>query len=152
MKIAISNDHGGVELKKAIVKYLESLGFQVINNGTDTEDSVDYPDFAEITAMQVKNKQADFGIVICGTGIGASITANKFRGIRAALCHNVFTAKMAKKHNNANVIALGGRVLNPGEGIKIMEAFLNEKFEGERHQRRIDKIKAIEDKNFSCSV
>jgi len=102
--------------------------------------------------MQVKNKQADFGIVICGTGIGASITANKFRGIRAALCHNVFTAKMAKKHNNANVIALGGRVLNPGEGIKIMEAFLNEKFEGERHQRRIDKIKAIEDKNFSCSV
>lgn len=151
MKIAISNDHAGLELKKALVMHLRELGHTVIDNGTNSTDSVDYPDFTKKTAVQVKNKQVDLGIVICGTGIGASITANKFKGIRAALCHDIYTAKMAKKHNNANVIALGGRILSPEDAIKIVDSFLSETFEGNRHSKRIAKITNIEKKNFSCS-
>jgi len=151
MKIAISNDHAGVELKNAIASHLKSLGHTVIDNGTNSSESVDYPDFTERTAIQVKNHEADLGIVICGTGIGASITANKFKGIRAALCHDIYTAKMAKKHNDANIIALGGRILTPEKAIKIVDSFLSETFDGKRHSRRIAKINNIEERNFLCS-
>ena len=106
MKIAISNDHAGVELKNAIAAHLKAIGHTVIDNGTNSSESVDYPDFTEKTAIQVKNHEVDLGIVICGTGIGASITANKFKGIRAALCHDIYTAKMARKHNDANIIGI----------------------------------------------
>ena len=148
MNIAIANDHAGVEIKRLLVQHLKEKGYEVINFGTDTEESVDYPDYIEKAAKAVQSGAADFGIVICGTGIGASITANKFKGIHAALCHDEYTAKMARNHNNANVLAFGARVLNNEDVIKIVDIFLSEPFLGERHERRVNKVKYIEDKNF----
>jgi len=140
MKIAISNDHAGVELKNAIASHLKAIGHTVIDNGTNSSESVDYPDFTEKTAIQVKNHEVDLGIVICGTGIGASITANKFKGIRAALCHDIYTAKMARKHNDANILVLGGRLMGEELAFRVLDVFLNTEFEGGRHKRRLDKI------------
>ncbi len=148
MNIAIANDHAGVEIKKLLVQHLKEKGYDVVNFGTNTEESVDYPDYIGKAAKAIQNGSADFGIVICGTGIGASITANKFKGIHAALCHDEYTAKMARNHNNANVLAFGARVLDNEEVIKIVDIFLSEPFLGERHERRVNKVKYIEDKNF----
>ena len=148
MTIAIANDHAGAKVKKVIIKFLKDEGHSVLNFGTDTEESVDYPDFISKAAESVQKNYADFGIVICGTGIGASITANKFKGVHAALCHDEFTAKMARNHNNANVIAVGARVLSEKEIVKLIDIFLKEPFLGDRHARRVNKIKTIEDKNF----
>jgi ribose 5-phosphate isomerase B len=148
MKVAIANDHAGVELKRTLTKYMEQQGIEVINLGTDQTQSTDYPDYAKEVALLVQGKKSDLGIVICGTGIGASITANKFKGIHAALCYSVFTAKMARLHNNANIMCLGARTIHEEDAIAMVTVFLSETFSGERHARRVDKIKAMEEENF----
>ncbi|HLS52645.1 MAG TPA: ribose 5-phosphate isomerase B [Tissierellaceae bacterium] len=143
MKIGIGSDHGGFELKKAIREFLEQEGIDYIDYGTDSTDSVDYPDFGEKVARAVVDKEIDRGIVVCGTGIGISIAANKVKGIRCALCGDVFSARMSRAHNNANMLALGGRVLGVGLALEIVKAWLETEFEGDRHERRLIKIDEI---------
>ncbi|QUB96057.1 ribose 5-phosphate isomerase B [Leptotrichia sp. oral taxon 218] len=140
MKLVIGNDHAGVEFKEKLVKALEERGHEVINVGTDSLESVDYPDIAVLVGEKVLDGEAKFGILICGTGIGISIAANKIKGIRAALVHNEFTAKLARLHNDANVIALGARVIGDELGLACVETFINTEFEGGRHARRVSKI------------
>lgn len=142
--IAIGSDHGGFELKGHIIAHLKEKGIEVRDFGTYTEDSVDYPDCAKPVCEAVLSGEYERGILICGTGIGISMAANKFDGIRAALCTNVFSAKMAKEHNNANIICLGGRVTGRELAFMIVDTFLEAQFRGGRHQNRIDKIHAIE--------
>jgi ribose 5-phosphate isomerase B len=144
MRIAIGSDHGGLALKAALVTFLQGRGLDVSDFGTDSEASVDYPDFGEKVARAVAAGQVDQGIVICGTGIGISIVANKITGIRAALVTDVFMARMAREHNNANVLALGGRILTPEQACELVAAWLDATFEGGRHQGRLDKIAALE--------
>ncbi len=146
MKIAIAADHGGFELKGVIIDHLTKKGYEMVNLGTDTADSVDYSDYAEKCAEQVLSGAVSFGIVVCGTGIGISIAANKINGIRCALCHSPETAALAKQHNNANIISLGGRTTTDEMALKIVDAFMEAEFEGGRHQRRVDKIMALETK------
>ena len=140
MKLVIGNDHAGVEFKKQLVKALEGRGHEIINLGADSLESVDYPDIAALVGERVLDGKAEYGILICGTGIGISIAANKIKGIRAALVHNEFTAKLARLHNDANVIALGARVIGDELGLACVETFINTEFEGGRHARRVDKI------------
>ncbi len=140
MKIVIGNDHAGVDLKNKVKEELRKKGHEVINVGTDTLDSVDYPDIAVLASEKVLSGEAQFGILICGTGIGISIAANKIKGIRAALAHNEFTAKLSRLHNDANIIALGARVLGDSLAIACVETFINTEFEGGRHARRVGKI------------
>lgn len=149
MMIALACDHGGFGLKKVVTDYLDSKGLAYKDFGTFSAQSCDYPDFALAAAEAVASGECDRGILICGTGIGISIAANKVKGIRAAHVHDVFSAKATRQHNDANMIAFGERVIGPGLAIEILDAFLNTPFSGdERHQRRIDKISAIEDKYF----
>lgn len=143
MQIYIGSDHGGFQLKNQIAEMLINRGLKVTDLGTHTADSVDYPVYGHLVANAVIANPGSIGIVICGSGIGISIAANKVHGIRAALCHNVEYAKLAKQHNNANVLALGGRFLKPDEAIDIVNAFLDSKFEGGRHQNRVDKIDIV---------
>ena len=143
--IAIGADHGGFELKEHIKKHLDELGLEYKDYGTYSEESVDYPDCAKPVCEAVMDGTADKGILICGTGIGIYIAANKHKGIRAALCSDVYSAKMTKVHNNANVICLGGRVTGRELAFMIVDAWLNAEYEGGRHQARIDKIHAIEE-------
>jgi ribose 5-phosphate isomerase B len=145
MMMVIASDHGGLELKDAIKKCLVARGLSVRDFGTDNDDSVDYPDFGEKVARAVSGAEAELGILICGTGIGMSIVANKFPGVRAALVNDAFSARMAKEHNNANVLVMGGRVITPEVACRLVEIWLDSRFEGERHQRRLDKISRIED-------
>lgn len=145
MMMVIASDHGGLELKDAIKKCLVSRGLSVRDFGTDNDDSVDYPDFGEKVARAVSGAEAERGILICGTGIGMSIVANKFPGVRAALVNDPFSARMAKEHNNANVLVMGGRVITPEVACRLVEIWLDSRFEGDRHQRRLDKISQIED-------
>lgn len=140
MNIAIGNDHAGPEYKKAIVTFLESKGFSVINFGTDTFDSVDYPDFGHLVANEVASKKADFGIVICGSGNGIAITANKHQEIRAALCWNKEIAALARQHNDANVISIPARFTSIVQAVEMVDTFLHTNFEGGRHANRVDKI------------
>ena len=140
MKLVIGNDHAGVELKKKLVKALKERGHEIINVGTDSLESVDYPDIAALVGEKVLDGKAEYGILICGTGIGISIAANKIKGIRAALVHNEFTARLARLHNDANVIALGARVIGDELGLACVETFINTEFEGGRHARRVDKM------------
>lgn len=144
MKIAVANDHGGYSYKKIILNYLKENKYDFIDFGCDNLNSCDYPDFALKAAIAVKLGECDLGILICGTGIGISIAANKVKGIRAALCGDVFSAKMARAHNNANVIAFGERVIGAGLMLEILDAFLKTKFEGGRHEGRVKKILDIE--------
>lgn len=144
MKIAIGSDHGGYSLKEELKKYFEKEKIDFDDFGTDSTQSVDYPIYGEKVALAVLSKPYDFGIVICGTGIGISIAANKVKGIRAALVYDEQTARLAKEHNNANIIALGGRTTTKDDAIKIVNAYMDADFEG-RHQKRIDKIKDIEE-------
>lgn len=146
MKIAVANDHGGLNLKRALLKYFDEKGIEYLNLGTDTAESVDYPEYALKAAETVASGGADYGIVICGTGIGVSIVANKVPGIRCGHCHDTFSAKMTRMHNDANMLAFGERVIGEGLMIEIVEAFLGAEFLGGRHQRRVDEIKAIEEK------
>ncbi len=142
--IAIGSDHGGFELKEEIKKYLMEKGYNVKDFGVENPVSVDYPDIAHPVCTSIVNGECEKGILICGTGIGISISANKVKGIRAALCGDCFSARMAKEHNNANVIALGGRVIGVNLALEIVDAWLSAQFEGGRHQNRVDKIHAIE--------
>ena len=144
MKIAIGSDHAGYDLKEIIKNYLIEKGYEVVDKGTNSRESVDYPIFGESVAETVAKGEADRGIVICGTGIGISISANKVKGIRAALCTNEYMARMARKHNDANVLALGARVLGVDLALSIVETFLNTEFEGGRHERRVHLIHNIE--------
>ncbi|HKW34509.1 MAG TPA: ribose 5-phosphate isomerase B [Candidatus Acidoferrum sp.] len=143
-RIAIGSDHAGFPVKETIRKYLESGGYPVSDLGTSSEESVDYPDYGKAVGERVVSKQVDVGIAICGTGIGISITANKVPGIRAALAHDVNTARLAREHNDANVLALGGRIVTGEAAIEIVQVFLTTAYLGGRHQRRLDKITAIE--------
>lgn len=145
MKIAIGNDHVAVELKNHIAKYVESKGHEVINFGTDTTDSCDYPIYGEKVARAVASGECDRGILICGTGIGISLTANKIKGIRAAVCSEPYSARLTRQHNNANIIAFGARVVGQALAEMIVDEFLNTEYEGGRHQRRIDMITALEE-------
>jgi ribose 5-phosphate isomerase B len=144
--IVIGSDHGGLNLKAALRSYLERRSIEVSDVGTDTDASVDYPDFGLKVAETVRSGGAEAGVLICGTGIGMSIAANKVPGIRAALVTDVFMARMAKEHNNANVLVLGGRVLDEQEACDLVGAWLDATFEGGRHQGRLDKIAEIEKK------
>jgi len=146
MKIAIGSDHGGLRLKKEVIKHLEKKSIEVKDYGTYTEDSCDYPDFAEKVAEAVVAKEYDYGILICGTGIGISISANKIPGIRAALCSDTFSAHATREHNNANILAIGERVVGTGLALDIVDAFLGSTFEGGRHENRVNKIMEIEKK------
>ena len=143
--IVIGSDHGGLELKEVIKAALISRGMDVNDCGTDNDESVDYPDFAEKVASAVSRSEADQGILICGTGIGMSIVANKFPGVRAALVTDEFMAQMAKEHNNANILVLGGRVLAAEMAVKMVNTWLDAAYEGGRHQRRLDKISQLEE-------
>ena len=143
--IAIGCDHGGLELKNHIVKYLQDKGLELKDFGVHTEDSVDYPDCARPVCEAIQSGECEKGILLCGTGIGISIAANKFKGIRSALCGNVFSAKMTKVHNDANIICLGGRVTGRELAFMIVDAWLDAEFEGGRHSNRIAKIHAIEE-------
>ena len=141
MKIAIASDHGGFNLKENIIKYLEAEGHEVSDLGTYSEESVDYPIYGKKVAHAVATGEYEKGIIICGTGIGISISANKVEGVRAALCGDCFSAEATRLHNDANVLALGARVIGPGLALKIVDTFLDTPFSGEeRHQRRIDLI------------
>ena len=141
MTISIGNDHAGVEHKKNIIEYLKKEKIKIINHGTNTIESVDYPDFIHPVARDVKNKKASKGIIICGSGNGAAMTANKYDKIRAALCWNVELSKLSRLHNNANILSLPARFISIEITLEIIEVFLNTEFEGGRHQKRVDKIK-----------
>lgn len=140
MKISIGNDHAGPDYKKAIVDFLSSKGHEIFNHGTNTFDSVDYPDFGHPVAVDVENKVADFGIVICGSGNGIAMTANKHQGIRAALCWTKEIATLARQHNDANIISIPARFTSIAQAVEMVDAFLNTSFEGGRHATRVDKI------------
>lgn len=146
MKIAIGSDHAGVKLKEIIKNNFRDVDF--VDVGTHSEESCDYPDYIGFVAREVISGAAERGIAICGTGIGASITANKYPGIRAALCTNCFMAEMSRRHNDANVLVLGARVLGEDLALRIVQTWLSSPYEGGRHQRRLDKIQAIE-KSFT---
>ena len=143
-RIAIGSDHAGFPIKETIRKYLEAAGYAVDDQGTSSEASVDYPDYGRAVGERVASKQSDLGIAVCGSGIGISIAANKVPGIRAALAHDVLTARLAREHNDANVLALGGRIVTPAAAVEIVQTFLNTPFAGGRHQLRLDKISQIE--------
>lgn len=143
--ILLASDHGGLELKDAIRTDLVARGIEVKDLGTMNGESVDYPDYAEKVARGIARGDADHGILICGTGIGMSIVANKFPGVRAALINDEFTARMSKEHNNANVLVMGGRVLEVDKALAMVRIWLETPFEGGRHQRRLEKISQIED-------
>jgi ribose 5-phosphate isomerase B len=140
MQFSIGNDHAGVEYKKVIVSYLESKRYKVINHGTDSEESVDYPDFIHPVAQDVSSKKANLGIIICGSGNGASMTANKHQDIRSALCWNKEIVALARQHNNANILSLPARFISISQAIAMVEVYINTEFEGGRHQNRINKI------------
>lgn len=143
--IAISGDHGAVDLKADLIKRLEGVGYTVLNLGVDsTATSVDYPDMAKVCCEKVLSKEADLGILLCGTGLGIGIAANKIRGIRAATCSDTFSARMAREHNNANVLTMGARVLGNELAWEVAQAFLNGEFAGGRHEGRVEKIMALE--------
>ena len=140
MKIAIGNDHAGTDYKQAVVQYLEEQGHQVQNHGTNSNDSVDYPDFVHPVAEAVASGTADLGVVICGSGNGVSMTANKHQEIRAALCWTAEIAQLAREHNDANIISIPARFTGQPQAVNMVKVFIETPFEGGRHQRRVDKI------------
>ncbi len=145
MKIAMASDHGGLKLKEHLKKYLTDKGIEITDHGTHSDKSCDYPDYAEKLCRDVAAGTAEKGILICGTGIGMSIAANKCRGIRAALCADVFSAKMSREHNNANVLCMGERTIGFGLAEMITDTWLASEFLGGRHARRVDKIMKLEE-------
>ncbi|MBT6178824.1 MAG: ribose 5-phosphate isomerase B [Deltaproteobacteria bacterium] len=144
VKITIGADHGGYLLKNLIVDHLKTNGHEVQDCGTHTSDSVDYPNFAKEVTSSITSETAELGILVCGSGIGMSMAANKVNGIRAALCFNAYMGRMTRAHNNANVLCLGERVLGSGTALDIVDAFVNTQFEGGRHQRRVDLVTELE--------
>lgn len=148
MKIAIGNDHTAVAMKNHITKYLEEQGHEIINFGTDSEERCDYPIYGKKVADAVAGGECERGILICGTGIGISLAANKVKGIRAAVCSESYSARLTRLHNNANIIAFGARVVGEATAEAIVDAFIGTDYEGGRHQKRIDMITAIEQGEF----
>ncbi len=146
MKIAIGNDHAAVELKNHIMEYVRSLGYEVENFGTDTNDSCDYPAYGEAVARAVAKGECDRGILICGTGVGISLAANKVKGIRCVVCSDTYTARFSRLHNNTNILAFGARVVGPGLAERLVDEFLSTEYEGGRHQRRVDMLTEIENR------
>ncbi len=146
MKIGIGCDHAGLELKNEIIRLLSGLGIECIDYGTNRPESVDYPDFGEKVSEAVSSGKIDRGILICGTGIGMSIVANKFPRVRASLCNDLFTAQMSRRHNDANILVLGGRIVGKDLAKEIVMTWMNTLFEGERHSKRIKKITLIEER------
>lgn len=146
MRIAIGNDHTAVDLKNIIVDYLTELGYDVINLGTDSRESCDYPVYGEKVGRAVADGQADLGIAICGTGVGISLAANKVKGVRACVCSEPYTAKLSRMHNNSNVLAFGARVVGDELAKMIVKEWLDAEFEGGRHQRRVDMLMEIENR------
>ena len=143
MKISIGSDHGGYELKEKIIKFLNAKKHRVIDRGTNSAESVDYPDYARKVARDVAARRAKFGILICGSGIGMAMAANKVKGIRAASVESAYNAKMSRAHNDANVITIGARITRPADARKWVDIFLKTKFEGGRHVRRVQKIEKL---------
>lgn len=148
MQIGLASDHGGFELKEAVKAFLKSIGAEPIDLGTFSEDSVDYPDFAAQVAEKVSTGRFERGILICGTGIGMSIAANKFRGVRAALVNDLYSSRFSREHTDANILVMGGRVVGKDVAKEIVRIWLETLFAGGRHQRRLEKIEALEKKNF----
>ena len=144
--IALGCDHGGFALKQSVIKYLEEKGLAYKDYGTYTEESCDYPAYGEAVARAVVSGECDRGILICGTGIGISLAANKVKGIRCALCHNEFTAQMCREHNNAQILSMGARVLEEDMALRIVDTFLNTEFAGGRHETRVNKLMEIENR------
>ncbi len=147
MKIAIGNDHVAVEMKQEITEYLESMGHVVVNYGTDSSESCDYPVYGEKVANAVAGKEADCGILICGTGVGISLAANKVNGIRAVVCSEPYSARLSKEHNDTNILAFGARVIGIEMAKMIVKEWTEAEFIGDRHQRRVDMIMDIEARN-----
>ncbi len=151
MKIALGADHAGFELKERIKAFLADAKHDVLDLGTDGTAPVDYPDFAEAVGMAVRERRAERGIILCGSGVGASVAANKIPGVRAGLCHDHYSAHQGVQHDDINVLVLGGRVVGEAVALELVTAFLDARFSGEeRHRRRLDKVKAIE-KRFTTS-
>ena len=146
MRIGIGNDHSALELKAEIIEFLKEKGHEVVDFGTDSSESCDYPKYGEAVGRAVAAKEVDCGILICGTGLGISLAANKVKGVRAAVCSEPFTAKMSRAHNNCNVLAFGARVVGAELAKMIVDVWLNTEFEGGRHQRRVDMIMEIEER------
>lgn len=146
MKIVIGADHAGYELKEIITNLLKEIGYEPVDIGTGSSCSVDYPDYAEAVAKAVSDGIYERGILICGTGIGMSIVANKFKNIRAALCNDLFTAKMSRLHNDANILCMGSRIIGTGLAKEIVKTWLTTNFEGDRHLKRLEKLNLIERK------
>ncbi len=144
MKVAMACDHGGIDLKNVLKSELEAMGHEVVDYGTYTKDAVDYPDYGYKAAKAVASGECEKGVVVCGTGIGISISCNKVNGIRCSLCHDVFSAKATRAHNDANMLAMGQRVIGLGLALEILHAFFEEEYEGGRHDTRIAKLMAIE--------
>lgn len=147
MKIAVASDHAGYRLKEQVAAALKAEGHEVVDFGTDSEESVDYPDFAEPAAREVAVGTADRGVIVCGSGVGVSIVANKVDGVRAVHAHDTEEAEMSRRHNNANVLTLGERTTTPDEAVAIVNQFLATDFEGGRHERRVEKIALVEGHN-----
>lgn len=145
MKIAVGNDHTALELKKEIVAHLEARGYEILDVGTNSPESCDYPVYGEKAARAVASGEADLGVLMCGTGVGISLAANKVHGIRAVVCSEPYSAALSKRHNNANMVSFGARVVGSELAKMIVDAFLDAEFEGGRHQRRVDMISAIEE-------
>lgn len=145
MKVAVGCDHGGYQLKQEVIAYLEKKGYEYKDFGTHSTESCDYPDIAEPVAQGVAQGEFDKGILICGTGIGIGIAANKVKGIRAALCHDTFSAHASREHNDANILTMGQRVIGPGLALEIVDIWLHTEFEGGRHAKRVEKIHKIEE-------
>ena len=144
MKLALAADHGGFSLKEAVKGWLLEWGHEVTDVGTHSADSVDYPDYVRLAAALVSRAEVDRAVVLCGTGIGASMVASKYPGVRATLCHNIYTARMSRLHNNSNVLALGGRILGEDLAREMVKVWLDTPFDGGRHKRRLEKLEEIE--------
>ena len=143
MKIALGADHGGFELKEKVKTHLIKKGYEVLDLGTNSTDSVDYPEFGHAVGHAVVDKKVEFGIVVCGTGIGISIAANKVPGVRAALCTNTTMARLTREHNNANILAMGGRIIGDVLALEMVDTFIDTEFQGGRHENRINKIESV---------
>ncbi len=144
MRIVMASDHGATELRREVFEHIRQQGYPVEDLGTHENASVDYPDFATLAVQKIRDGEADRAVLMCGTGLGISMSANRYRGIRAAPCHNEFDARMSRQHNDANVLAMGGRVIGPGLAKSIFDVWIEAEFEGGRHQRRVEKVEAIE--------
>ena len=149
MKVVLGCDHGGLNIKNAVIEYLKGKNIEFTDYGCYTEESVDYPVYAYKVATAVAGKDDVLGILCCGTGIGISMAANKVKGIRAAVCTNEFMAEMTRRHNNSNIICMGGRIIDEATAVKLADIFLNTEFEGDRHTKRVDMITSIEEGTFT---